>query len=258
MILTKTTTISSVSSTTVHLEEYQNDNVKKTFDPDCMPIILQDAVEKEWQFLNALPWEGKTILDIGVGQGRHALKYAPQSEKYIGVDIAEDMINTTRKSAEKHGIQNIYLIHSDAEFLDDVPGDSVDRVLCMYFTAGNFRKDNFNVAKYEKGEITKNEKFIAILRHMYRILKKGSIYLTVYKQCTATKNMQFEFYSKTGQHILNAHTNDPFMATKEGFWSLRFTKELMLGNLAHVGIRPDQVVFHDLNEISWIVEISKQ
>ena len=47
------------------------------------------------------------------------------------------------------------------------------------------------------------------------------------------------------------------MATEENFWSVRWTKESMLSNLRAFGIEPEQVVFNDLNEIAWLVEVTK-
>jgi hypothetical protein len=47
------------------------------------------------------------------------------------------------------------------------------------------------------------------------------------------------------------------VATAEGFWSVRWTRDGMLSNLIECGISPDDVVFNDLNAIAWLVEIKK-
>jgi len=49
-----------------------------------------------------------------------------------------------------------------------------------------------------------------------------------------------------------------FAATAEGFWSARWTEDSLLSNLSASGISPEDVVFNDLNQISWLVEIKKQ
>ena len=48
------------------------------------------------------------------------------------------------------------------------------------------------------------------------------------------------------------------MATAQGFWSARWTRDSLLSNLDACGIRPDVVAWNDLNDIAWLVEVVKQ
>jgi len=240
----------------IRLKEYQNYNVKKTFDINFIPKLILEAVKNEWDFLDNLNWNNLRVLDIGVGEGRHPTKYAPMCKKFVCVDISEDMIKMTQEKINEKNIKNVELILSDAEHMDGIEDNSIDRVMCMYFTAGNFRRDNFDVKNYDPTEMEKNPKFINILKKMYKALNKGSIYLTVYKDTKQAQDNQYAFYDQTSQHIIS-NRSDSFTATQEGFWSLRFSKERMLSNLSHAEIKSNQVIFHDLNEISWIVEIKK-
>jgi hypothetical protein len=47
------------------------------------------------------------------------------------------------------------------------------------------------------------------------------------------------------------------VATAEGFWSARWTQDRMISNLSACGISRENVDFHELNAIAWLVEIKK-
>ena len=47
------------------------------------------------------------------------------------------------------------------------------------------------------------------------------------------------------------------MATAEGFWSARWTKDSVMSNLTACGIRVENIAFYGLNPIAWLVEIKK-
>jgi len=82
------------------------------------------------------------------------------------------------------------------------------------------------------------------------------MFLNIYKDVPEAEAAQFDFYKNTGQQVVTP-PGLRFVATTEGFWSARWTKNSMLSNLSECGINPDNVVFNDLNEISWLVEIKK-
>ncbi len=82
------------------------------------------------------------------------------------------------------------------------------------------------------------------------------MFLTVYKDVPAAVAAQIDYYSNTGQHVVSPE-GSRFVATAEGFWSVRWTKDSMLSNLGECGISPTEVIFHDLNAIAWLVEIKK-
>ena len=91
----------------------------------------------------------------------------------------------------------------------------------------------------------------------YNSLKKnGKLFLTVYKDMPETEAAQRKFYKDTNQTVIT-DLGSRFVATKENFWSARWTKKSMLSNLAECGIEPAQVRFNDLNEVSWLVEVTK-
>jgi SAM-dependent methyltransferase len=246
--------ISQSNAKVVKTKEYNNSVVRKTFDANYQPEFIKDAILKEYAFLDQLDWSEKVILDVGCGEGRHGIRYAARSARYIGVDLCEEMIKASQKNWGK--IANTSLIQANAAQYQ-FSKNSVDRAMSLWFTPGNFRRDDFDVANYSMEEINQNPQFIKIVSNMYQALKpNGHILLTVYKDKKKTREMQKSWYARTGQTVLTKDS-DPFVATKEGFWSLRWTKERMFSNLRGCGIRDSQVVFHDLSPISWIVEIKK-
>jgi hypothetical protein len=83
------------------------------------------------------------------------------------------------------------------------------------------------------------------------------MFLTIYKDTPEAEAAQVDFYENTGQHVVTT-PGSRFVATAEGFWSVRWTRDSMLSNLSGCGISPDRVVFNDLNHIAWLVEIKKR
>jgi cyclopropane fatty-acyl-phospholipid synthase-like methyltransferase len=64
------------------------------FPDDCASAKDVDAIET---FVGLEP--PKRILDIGCGNGRHALEFAKRGYKVIGIDIAKQFLNEAKKAA---------------------------------------------------------------------------------------------------------------------------------------------------------------
>jgi SAM-dependent methyltransferase len=243
--------------TVIKLREYQNEVVQKTLKPVHYPYppLLQEAIDREYEMLDSLDWNGKVVLDVGCGEGRHGLRYGPCCSRYIGIDISEDMLDITRKNWQEAGLVNTDLLLGDADKIK-FESESIDRVMSLFFTPGNFRKDNFDVSDYSlEQDINRNPKFKAIVSNLYQALKPGGdLLLTVYKDREETREMQKSYYSFVGMHV-NSKDTDPFVSTVEGFWSVRWTEERMLSILGQIGIAESQVRFIELNDISWMVQI---
>jgi SAM-dependent methyltransferase len=244
--------------TVIKLREYQNEVVQKTLKPDHYPYppLLQEALDREYEVLDSLDWNGKVVLDVGCGKGRHGLRYARFCRRYIGLDISEDMIEATRMIWQEAGLTNTELLLGDADKINFEPG-SLDRAMSLFFTPGNFRKDNFDVSNYSLDEdINRNPKFKAIVSNLYQALKPGGdLVLTVYKDKEETREMQKYYYSSVGMHV-NSKDSDPFVSTVEGFWSVRWTEERLFSILDQIGIEKSLVRFIDLTDISWMIQIT--
>ena len=69
--------------------------------------VFTKNTETEVKFLLeelALP-SGSSILDMGCGTGRHAIRLAQEGYHVIGVDISQAMLDQARAAAQKAGVQ---------------------------------------------------------------------------------------------------------------------------------------------------------
>ena len=186
----------------------------------------------------------------------HGLIFGPASIAYHGYEFSPPLAEIARESWVNAGLEQAKLIFGD--LADAEPErDFYDLVYCLYFTPGNFRDVSDDLETYTDAYLDRNPAFIRIFSKFYAALKKGGqMFLTVYKDVPAAEAEQRDFYRKTGQQVLTA-PGSRFVATREKFWSVRFTRESMLSNLSASGITAENVLFHDLNEMSWLVEIQK-
>ncbi|MCK5609945.1 class I SAM-dependent methyltransferase [Candidatus Pacearchaeota archaeon] len=239
------------------LGEYESKSVQRTLDNSYVPEsilearLVQDRIIRE-------RFEGKAlrIADIGCGDGYHGEVFAPDCVSYHGFEISSEMAEKTRQRWQESGLNNTEVTHGDASKIELKP-NSYDVAWSLYFTSGNFREEFDDISKYNDAYLDQNPAFIGIVSNFYRALRFGGrLFLTVYKDRPETEEAQRTFYKKTGQTVVTPK-GSRFVATKENFWSVRWTEESMLSNLAACGIQPEQVKFNDLNDISWLVEVTK-
>lgn len=239
------------------LSEYENANVQKTLVDVYVPPCILDARKKQDVILRER-FEGKNlaIADIGCGDGYHGEIFAPDAKCYHGFEISSEMAHKTRSRWEKNGLKNTAVFEGDAGRTPLKP-NTYDVAWSLYFTSGNFRDSFPDISEYTEEYLNQNPAFIRIIRNFYQALKPGGkLFLTVYKDKPETEAAQHKFYGDTGQQIITP-LGSRFVATKDNFWSVRWTKESMLSNLQACGILPEQVKFNELNEIAWMVEITK-
>ena len=239
------------------LGEYETESVQKTLDNSYVPTLILDARKTQDQIIiDRFKGKNISIADIGCGDGYHGEIFAPDCISFHGFEISKEMVEKTRKKWDSLGLKNAKVIEGDAAEVKLKP-NIYDVVWSLYFTAGNFRDEFDDIQKYDDTYLDKNPKFITIISNFFRALKQGGkMFLTVYKDKPETEAAQRTFYKKTGQTVITP-LGSRFVATKENFWSVRFTEGSMLLNLAECGIKPSQVKFNDLNNISWLVEITK-
>lgn len=238
------------------LREYDFESVQKTLDNAYVPKSILEARLKQDEFL-ASHFKGKPLIiaDIGCGDGYHGEIFAPDCVAYDGFEISEAMTQKTNMRWAGNGLKNAKVLQCDAGSVQLRP-NHYDVAWSLYFTSGNFRNE-LKLEDYTDDYLNRNPAFIRIISNFHKALKPGGqLLLTVYKDRPETEEAQRTFYQKTGQTLVTL-PGSRFVSTQENFWSVRWTKESMLSNLEACGIQPDQVAFHDLNEISWIVEIVK-
>jgi len=237
--------------------ESENEAVKRSLESSYCPETIRDARERQDVLLSERLRPGPyKIADIGCGNGYHAVVLAPVSLLYHGFEVSTTMAETARALWQKENIDNAQIFVGDAAGVD-LEDEFYDVVLCLYFTPGNFRDRSDDLSLYTGAYLDRNPQFIRVMSRFYIAMKiGGSMFLTIYKDVPEAEAAQIDFYENTGQHVVTP-AGSRFVATAEGFWSARWTRDSLLSNLIECGISPDHVMFNDLNAIAWLVEIKK-
>jgi len=256
---------------------YDNDNtVRTSFDPDYISEYLQQAQWAELVELKKVITElaaekggPVSILDIGVGNARVPKRLSGIREiwelvaSYDGTDNAKACIDLANNEIQSLGIGDKTVIHYfDATLLEQWPKKH-DLVICTWFTPGNFYPDGFSFEQYEhsseKTDLTVNTKFTTIFSSAYQLLYPGGeiVLGACYKDNEATRQKQEASYRKMGMTVITDE-RDSFTATREGFWSQRFTREKLFSYLPFIPKDAFRFTSLDTYEYAWQVRIKKQ
>jgi len=237
--------------------ESENEAVKRSLESSYCPVPIREARERQDRMLSERLRPGPyKIADIGCGNGYHAVMLAPVSLLYHGFEISPAMVETARALWREENIDNAQIFAGEAVEAE-LEDEFYDVILCLYFTPGNFRDPSDDLDFYSDAYLDRNPQFVRVVSRFYRAMKiGGSMFLTIYKDMPEAEAAQIDFYENTGQHVVTP-PGSRFVATAEGFWSVRWTRGSLLSNLSECGISPDRVVFNELNAIAWLVEIKK-
>ena len=183
-----------------------------------------------------------TILDIGIGNARIAKHLSGIKDIwdkivfYDGTDNAMACVDISNNVIAELGIENkVTALFLDAENLHR-SDKKYDMVITTWFTAGNFYPDDFPFDTYQGSgkrlDLTTNKKFTTIFRNAYNLLNDGGeiVIGACYKDNNSTRLKQEESYRKMGMTVITDE-QDSFTATKDSFWSQRFTKEKLFSYL---------------------------
>jgi hypothetical protein len=251
---------------------YDNENtVQKSFDDNYLSEDLLQAQWAEFTELKKVIAEAYlkkgsplTLLDIGIGSARIArhLSAIPEMwqmiESYEGTDNAEACIKLSQATAKELHIEDKLKVHLlDAVDLDKLK-KKYDLIICTWFTPGNFYPENFPFDTYTDSSIRldlyTNEKFTDIFSKAYSLLNSdGEIILgACYIDNDMTRKKQEHSYQKMGMEVIT-NENDSFTATKEKFWSQRFTQEKIRAYLPFV--TSENIVFTPLDPYDYAMQI---
>ena len=205
-----------------------------------------------------------TILDIGIGNARIVKHLSAIPEMwnmikfYDRTENAEICVNLSRNVVNKLKIEDKVTVY----FLDAVKLNQLqkqyDLIITTWFTAGNFYPENFPFENYnsltEKIDLSKNEKFDTIFTFAYEMLNaNGEILIgACYIDNENTRKKQELSYKKMGMTVIT-DAKDSFTATKERFWSQRFTKEKIYSYFEFV--KQEKISFTPLDPYNYAMQI---
>lgn len=262
---------------------YKNDKVHRTLNENFMTSFLRNAKKAEFKELKNIievMYRDKkaplVVLDIGVGVA-HVLTPLSKERiwanvgKYVGFDNSRSLIRKSREVIRKAKIDKVKIVYFDAINLGKISPNEIfrnryDLILCTYFTPGNFKPDAVTLKTTDKGLIVPypqsclnpNKQFVRIFKAAYRLLNPGGklILGSTYIDTDVNRKRQEDFYKKCGMTVITSK-NDTFTATREGFWSQRFTKARIYSYFSWVDKRKIEFISLDNRKFAQMVVVSK-
>lgn len=251
------------------------DSVTRSFDQGFIP---EELLQAQWaelielkkiiteQFL--LKKRAISMLDIGIGNARVPKHLSGVAEiwnmvaTYDGIDNAWPCVNISKKIIADLNIgDKVSVQFLEADQIDRL-NKSYDLIITTWFTAGNFFPDDFPFETYQPShkrlDLFKNEKFERVFSTAYHLLNPGGeiVLGSCYIDNDNTRKKQEAFYRKIGMNIITDE-KDEFTATKERFWSQRFTKEKMINYFSFVPAQKISFTSLDTYDYAMLVRIKK-
>ena len=246
-------------------------SVEKSFDENFIP---EEQLQTQWaefielkKIITELSAIGKkpiSILDIGVGDARVVKHLCGISEiwdcisSYHGIDNAEACLAISNKVIASLHIQDKTRVSFlEARHLNTLT-EKYDMIITTWFTAGNFYPENFSFETYKedgiKLDLKNNARFEKIFSDAYQLLNPGGeiVLGACYIDNDNTRKKQEHFYTKLGMAVITDE-KDTFTATKEKFWSQRFTKEKLQHYFSFVA--PDKISYTPLDTYDFAMQV---
>ena len=247
-------------------------SVEKSFDENFIP---EEQLQTQWsefielkKVITNLFNKNKrpiTILDIGIGDAR-VVKHLcgiPEIWDYIGlyhgIDNADACLTISNRIIKELNIAD----KTKVSFLEanqlSTLTEKYDIVMTTWFTTGNFYPDDFSFETYKedtkKLDLESNPRFSKIFSDAYNLVTTdGEIILgSVYIDNENTRKKQEQFYTKLGMEVIT-NEKDSFTATKEKFWSQRFTREKLLHYFSFVA--SNKITFTPLDTYDFAMQVS--
>jgi hypothetical protein len=251
---------------------YDSENsVQQSFDENAIP---EEQLQTQWaEFIELkkviadLYVNNKksiSVLDIGIGDGRIVKHLSGIKEiwecigLYDGIDNAVPCLAISTKLINDLKIQDkVKLSYLEAHHLDTV-AEKYDLIITTWFTAGNFYPQDFPFETYrETGkriDLSENKRFEKIFFDAYNLLNPGGEILigSCYIDNDNTRKKQEAFYKKMGMTVIT-DSLDTFTATKEKFWSQRFTKEKLQHYLSFA--TPEKIIYTPLDTYDFAMQV---
>ncbi|HEX4957818.1 MAG TPA: class I SAM-dependent methyltransferase [Lacibacter sp.] len=250
---------------------YDNDKVQYSFDLSYVSDYLQQAQWAELielkKVISAIYLQKQStlrILDIGIGNARVPKHLSAiheiwdMIELYEGIDNAPACVAMTSETAVTLNITDKLKVSLfDASQLINWK-DKYDLVLCTWFTPGNFHPPDFDFENYQQKQhpliLDQNPVFQAVFEAAFRLLTNGGMLVlgAVYLENDNTRLKQEAAYKKMGMQVIT-DASDSFTATRERFWSQRFTKQKLVNYLSFVS--PHKINFIALDTYDFALQV---
>ncbi len=231
------------------------EKINTTFSPDFIP---EEQLQTQWSELLEIKkaihklYKKKkkklSILDIGVGTGRiiKHLSSIPETwnciNSYTGIDNNDNCLALAQENIKAwHLEEKVFIIKLEAKEIASLK-KKYDIIMTTWFTPGNFYPEGFNFAAYnplnKRLSLKTNAAFTQVWNAASGMLKKNGMVIlgSCYHKNNATRIKQENFYRQCGMTLIT-NDKDDFTATKEGFWSQRFTIKQIKKYLMHAGYR---------------------
>jgi len=151
---------------------------------------IQKSFEAEFNFLKSNLKSNSVVLDVGCGIGRPAVDLAPFTNKIIGIDIENKMLDYAEKRAK--GITNIKFQNGNAVEIN-YPAQTFDLVYSTYnFLGWDIRERNRQKVINEMVRVTKHE---------------GMIINITWKNDNATTKVLKKYYQSIGIKIIKINNS---------------------------------------------------
>lgn len=188
--------------------------VEENNDPVHDPKPLRDYMDK-WDgqaFIDSMELDkNKSVLEIGVGTGRLAVRVAPICGKFCGIDISPKTIDRAKENLS--GQANVKLLCGD--FLD-FPFDSKFDVIYSSLTFMHI-EDKQNAINKVSTLLKDSGKFVlSIDKNQSEFIDTGTRKIKIYPD---TKDKTVEYIKSAGLNIINQYDTEfahIFVAQKDG------------------------------------------
>lgn len=165
-----------------HYDSLIDENNDPVFDPQPLKEYMDKWDGKA--FLDALTLDDtKSILEIGVGTGRLALRIAPQCKEFYGIDISSKTIERAKENLQE--FDNVTLL------LGDIEKYSFDRTFDVVYSSLTFMhiKNKKGVIDKISRLLTQGGRFVlSVDKSQNTVLEYGSRKITIYSD--SIKNVE--------------------------------------------------------------------
>ncbi|MCR5353095.1 MAG: class I SAM-dependent methyltransferase [Clostridiales bacterium] len=165
-----------------HYDSLIDENNDPVFDPQTLKEYMDKWDGKA--FLDALTLDDtKSILEIGVGTGRLALKIAPQCKEFYGIDISPKTIKKAKENLQE--FDNVTLL------LGDIEKYSFDRSFDVVYSSLTFMhiKNKKGVIDKISHLLTQGGRFVlSVDKSQNTVLEYGGRKITIYPD--SVKNVE--------------------------------------------------------------------